>query len=165
MGNSFQVEVSESQEELQHRLRHAVTGTTKERLQMLYWLKVGAIATRQELSQRLERDESTVYRWLQRYKIGGINKLLEVKTPPGKSGLIPAKVMDKLTQRLRQPEGFKSYSQIQEWLTQEYQIVAAYKTIHKIVRYKLNAKLKVPRPRSAKAKPEVQEAFKKNFQI
>ncbi|MEH1903237.1 MAG: winged helix-turn-helix domain-containing protein [Nostoc sp.] len=91
--------------------------------------------------------------------------MLEVKTPPGKSGLIPAKVMDKLTQRLRQPEGFKSYSQIQEWLTQEHQIVAAYKTIHKIVRYKLNAKLKVPRPRSAKAKPEVQEAFKKNFQI
>ncbi|WP_442935896.1 helix-turn-helix domain-containing protein, partial [Nostoc sp.] len=29
------------------------------------------MATRQELSQRLERDESTVYRWLQRYKIGG----------------------------------------------------------------------------------------------
>ncbi|MEH1903238.1 MAG: hypothetical protein V7L04_17935, partial [Nostoc sp.] len=44
MGNSFQVEVSESREELQHRLRHAVTGTTKERLQMLYWLKVGANA-------------------------------------------------------------------------------------------------------------------------
>jgi hypothetical protein len=43
-------------------------------------------------------------------------------------------------------------------------IIAAYKTVHKIVRYKLNAKLKVPRPRSAKAKPEVQEAFKKNFQ-
>jgi hypothetical protein len=43
MGKSFQVEVGESQEELQHRLRHAVTATTKERLQMLYWIKVGAI--------------------------------------------------------------------------------------------------------------------------
>lgn len=164
MGNSFQVEVSERREQLQHRLRHAVTATTKERLQMLYWIKTKAIATRQELSSRLERDESTVYRWLQRYKQGGIDKLLEVKTPPGKSGLIPTKVMTQLTERLSQPEGFKSYSQIQEWLTQECQIVAAYKTVHKIVRYKLNAKLKVPRPRSAKAKPEVQEAFKKNFQ-
>ncbi|MCC5619105.1 helix-turn-helix domain-containing protein [Nostoc sp. CHAB 5836] len=72
MGNSFQVEVSESQEELQHRLRHALTATTKERLQMLYWIKVSAIATRQELAQRLGRDESTVYRWLQRYKQSGI---------------------------------------------------------------------------------------------
>jgi hypothetical protein len=31
------------------------------------------------------------------------------------------------------------------------------------VRYKLNAKLKVPRPHSAKGKPEVQEAFKKKL--
>ncbi len=76
MGNSFQVEVSESREQLQHRLRHAVTATTKERLQMLYWIKTKAIATRQELSQRLERDESTVYRWLQRYKGLPKNKLI-----------------------------------------------------------------------------------------
>lgn len=93
MGNSFQVQVSETQEELQHRLRHAAWATTKERLQMLYWIKTKALATREQLSQQLERDESTVYRWLQRYKQGGIDNLLEVKTPPGKSGLIPAKVM------------------------------------------------------------------------
>ena len=112
MGNQFRVEVYESSEELQHRLRHTVTATTKERLQMLYWIKVGAIATRQEVSQRLGRDESTVYRWLQRYKQGGIDALLEVKTPPGKSGLIPVKVMNQLTERLCKPEGFNSYSEI-----------------------------------------------------
>ncbi|WP_375480572.1 helix-turn-helix domain-containing protein [uncultured Nostoc sp.] len=89
MGNSFRVEVCESFEELQRRLRHAVTATTKERLQMLYWIKTGAIVTRQELSQRLGRDESTVYRWLQRYKQSGINALLEVKTPQGLPALIP----------------------------------------------------------------------------
>jgi transposase len=130
---------------------------------MLYWIKTQATAKRQELSQRLGRDESTVYRWLKRYQQGGINALLEVKAPPGKSALIPANVMSQLQERLSQPQGFKSYRQIQEWLTQECNIIVAYKTIHKIVRYQLNAKLKVPRPRSAKAKPEVQEAFKKNF--
>ncbi len=56
MGNSFQVEVSESREQLQHRLRHAVTATTKERLQMLYWIKTKAIATRQELSQPISAE-------------------------------------------------------------------------------------------------------------
>lgn len=90
--------------------------------------------------------------------------MLEVKTAPGKRALIPDTVMNQLQKRLNQPEGFKSYSQIHEWLTQECQVVVAYKTVHKIVHYKLNAKLKVPRPHSAKAKPEVQEAFKKNFQ-
>ncbi|MDZ7960029.1 MAG: helix-turn-helix domain-containing protein [Aulosira sp. DedQUE10] len=157
MGNQFRVEVRESSEELQHRLRHAVTAATKERVQMLYWVKIQAMAkptpranaTRQELSQRLGRNESTVYRWLKRYQQGGIDALLEVKTPPGKSGLIPANVMSQLHERLGQPQGFKSYRQIQEWLTQECNIIIAYKTVHKIVRYKFNAKLKVPRPRSA----------------
>lgn len=164
MGNHFRVEVGESIEELQHRLRHALTATTKERLQMLYWIKTNAIATRKELSQRLGRDCSTVYRWLKRYKQGGINTLLEIQTPPGKPGSIPEDVMNQLLERLSQPQGFKSYGQIQEWLNQECQVVVAYKTVHKIVRYKLNAKLKVPRPRSINAIPEVQEAFKKNCQ-
>jgi len=164
MGNQFRVEVRESCEELQHRLRHAATGATKERVQMLYWLKTKASATRQELSQRLGRNESTVYRWLKRYQQKGIEALLEVKTPPGKQSLVPQSVLDQLHQKLIQPEGFNSYSQIQEWLSQKCQVAVAYKTVHKIVRYKLKAKLKVPRPRSANAKPEVQEAFKKNSQ-
>jgi amino acid adenylation domain-containing protein len=66
MENSFQVEVSESREQLQHRLRHALIATTKEVLQMLYWIKTWK---RSELSQWLERTESTVYQWLQRYKL------------------------------------------------------------------------------------------------
>lgn len=164
MGNSFRVEVNESCQELRHRLRHAVTASTKERLQMLYWLKKNAIATRKELSEKLGRDQSTVYRWLKRYEKGGIEALLEVQTPPGKLSLIPPEIMNQLQERLKEPQGFKSYRQIQDWLNQEYQVVIAYKTVHKIVRYKLNAKLKVPRPQSASSKPEVQETFKKNFQ-
>lgn len=99
MGNQFRVEVKESLEELKHRLRHAVTATSKERLQMLDWIKANALATRKELSQRLERDASTVYRWLKRYQQGGIDgidALLEIKTPPGKSGRIPAPITSAL---------------------------------------------------------------------
>ncbi|MEH2010701.1 hypothetical protein [Nostoc sp.] len=68
MGNQFRVEVRESSEELQHRLRYAVTAATKERVQMQYLgSRQGrmptarfANATKQEVSQRLGRDESTV---------------------------------------------------------------------------------------------------------
>ena len=47
------------------------------------------------------------------------------------------------------------------WLNQEFGINLAYKSVHKIVRYKLKAKLKTPRPQSQKTKPQVQDAFKK----
>jgi transposase len=161
MGNKFQVKVDESIEELKHRLCHAVTSSTKERVQMLYWIKQGAIATRKELSQKIGRDESTIYRWLKKYSQGGISNLLEVKTPPGKSGKITPEIIELLTQRLSSQQGFKSYGQIQQWLNQECQVVLAYKTVHKLVRYKLQAKLKVPRPDSGKTQPEIKQAFKK----
>lgn len=164
MANHFTVQVNESQEELEHRLQRANTASSQERLQMLYWIKTKVIATRQDLAQRLGRDESTIYRWLQRYKQGGINTLLEVKTAPGKASKITTAAMEQLQKQLAKPKGFKSYGQIQRWLKRQCGVVLAYKTVHHLVRYKLKAKLKVPRPRSAKAKPAVQQAFKKNSQ-
>jgi transposase len=129
---------------------------------MLYWLKTQAVATRQELAQRLGRNESTIYRWVQRYQSGGIDALLEVKKAPGKTNHIPKDVMNQLRERLSQPQGFNSYIEVHQWLTQECEMAIAYKSVHKIVRYQLKAKLKVARPRSAKAEVKVQQTFKKN---
>ena len=112
MGNKFEVKVKESPEELKHRLHHAVTASSKERLQMLYWLRQNAIATRKELSQKLGRDESTIYRWLKRYHQGGLTNLLDVKTPPGKKSKVSQEEMNQLKERLSQPQGFKSYGEI-----------------------------------------------------
>lgn len=163
MANHFRVQVHESRDQLEHRLQRASTASSRERLQMLYWIKTKAIATRQELAQRLGRNESTVYRWLQRYAQGGIAALLEVKTAPGKASKLTPAAMEQLQRRLANPKGFKSYGQIQRWLKRQHGIVLAYKSVHHLVRYKLKAKLKVPRPRSAKASPVVQAAFKKNL--
>lgn len=164
MANHFKVDISEGQQEIEHRLNRASTAASQERLQMLYWIKTQVIATRQELAQRLGRDESTIYRWLKRYKQAGIAALLEVKTAPGKASKIPPEAMQRLREQLAKPQGFKSYAQIQQWLLQECQVDVAYKTVHQTVHYKLKAKSKVPRPRSKAAKPAVQQAFKKTFQ-
>lgn len=163
MANHFEVDVNESRAELAHRLQRASTASSRERLQMLYWIKTNAIATRQALAKQLGRNESTVYRWVQRYKQGGIDALLAVKTAPGKAPKLTPAAMAALQKRLASPTGFKSYGQIQRWLKRQHGIVLAYKSVHHLVRYKLKAKPKVPRPHSAKAKPLVQAAFKKNF--
>ncbi len=162
MANKFQAEVKESEEELKHRLHHSVTASSRERLQMLYWMKKDAIATRKELSEKLGRDESTIYRWMTRYRQGGLLSLLYVKTPPGKKSKISKEEMNRLKERLSQPQGFKSYGEIQDWIERELGLNFADKSVHKIVRYKLKAKLKTPRPQSPQAKPQVQDNFKKN---
>jgi len=68
--------------------------------------------------------------------------------------------LERLKQRLQDPQGFHSYGQIQQFAT-ELKLNIAYKTVYQLVRYRLNAKLKVPRPQSLKQHPESQSHFKK----
>lgn len=61
---------------------------SKERLQMLYWLKTGQVTSRRAIAERLGRDEATITRWLRKYKDGGYKGLLEVKHAPGKNPIV-----------------------------------------------------------------------------
>ncbi len=49
MGRSVQIEIIESEQELEKALKYATCASAKERLQMLYWLKSGQVSTRQAL--------------------------------------------------------------------------------------------------------------------
>jgi len=144
MGRPFQVKILESQEELEKALRHTTAASSKERLQILYWLKSGQVNSRQSLAELTGRDPATITRWLRKYQDGGCASLLEVK------------------QRLQQPQGFQSYGEIQQWLQSELGLSIAYKTVYQLVHYRLDAKLKVPRPQSLKQHPEGLAHFKKN---
>jgi putative transposase len=165
MANHFRVEVHESEAELRHRLGRTRLASSKERLQMLLWIKTNSIQTRQDLCQRLGRNESTIYRWVQRYYAGGIDGLLAVKTAPGAPSKIPASVVAHLQERLTSAPGFASYGEIQQWLAHQHGVSVAYRTVHELVRYKLQAKLKVPRPVSPQASETAQHTFKKNSPI
>ncbi len=79
MSRPFQIGISESQQELEKALKHATTASSKERLQMLYWLKSGQVNSRKALAELLGRDQATITRWLKKYEDGGLSGLLEVK--------------------------------------------------------------------------------------
>ena len=73
MGNKLKVKIAETAEELKQQLKKQKKGQEKERLQMLYWLKSGQVKSRQELAHRLARNESTIYRWLKKYRAVRVN--------------------------------------------------------------------------------------------
>ena len=66
----------------------------------------------------------------------------------GRPSVLPEAVQAALEERLQAPEGFASSGAIQKWLQEGYGLEVKYKTIHRIVRYQLRGKLKVPRPSS-----------------
>ena len=165
MGRRLEVEIAESQQELEKALKNASTASSKERLLLLYLLKSKQVISRQELAQLIGRDNATITRWIRKYKNEGIVGLLEVKKAPGKAPKVCGKNLERLKQRLQESRGFHSYGEIQQWLLDELGLNLAYKTVYQLVRYQLKAKLKVPRPQSLKQHPESQSNFKKNFQL
>ncbi|MHC5918092.1 MAG: helix-turn-helix domain-containing protein, partial [Nostoc sp.] len=165
MSRPFQIEIVESEEELKKCLQTVSLGNQKEKLQMLWWLKSGQVNQQQEIGKRLARDTSTVTRWLQKYKSGGLSGLLEVKKAPGAKRKIDDAAIAALQQELKTGTGFASYGAIVEWLKQEHGQDIEYATVYALVRYRLGAKLKVPRPQSHKQDEKLVSEFKKKLGI
>jgi transposase len=163
MSRRFNIAIAESEEELKKRLQTARLGNQKEKLQMLWWLKTGQVKEQQQIGERLGRDTSTVTRWLQKYRNGGLSSLLEIKKAPGASRKISDDAIAALKHELETGEGFNSYGAIVEWLEKEHGLCIEYGTVYGWVRYRLGAKLKVPRPQSYKQDEILVREFKKNL--
>jgi transposase len=162
MSRPFEIEITESEEELKKRLQIANLGNQKEKLQMLWWVKSGQVKEQQEIGKRLAKDTSTVTRWLQKYRTGGLSELLKIKKAPGAKRKIPDVAIAALKEELKTEKGFSSYGAIVQWLKKELQLDVEYATVYALVRYQLGAKLKVPRPKSYKQDEKLVSEFKKN---
>lgn len=159
------IEVKESVDELVERLRQADTPTTKERLQVLYWLKQEKPPSISAIAKAIGKHRNTLQTWLSMYRNGGMESMLEIKKSSGGVRKIPQWAEDVLLKRLQDPEhGFGSYGQVQQWLAQTLGVEAEYHAVYQMTRYRLKAKLKVARPRNNKQNPHQPEAFKKTWQ-
>ena len=131
--------------ELKHMLKREHDSRKKQRLQALYLLQSRQGSNRREVAFLLGVHRDTVGRWLRDYAQGGISALLEVYIPGGKKPTLSAEILWSLQQELILPEGFASYKEIRVWLEQRHNVSIKYKTLYNVIRYKLGAKLKVPR--------------------
>jgi transposase len=162
MARPFELAIAESEPELASLLKQNLSGIAKERVQMLWWVKSGQVTQHQELVRRLGRDGSTISRWLQKYRQGGLAALLEVKTAPGQTPIMSPAVQASLQAELAKASGFSSYGAIVDWLKQHHNLDMEYGTVYDWVHNRWGAKLKAPRPRSTKQSEARVSDFKKN---
>ncbi len=138
--------IHESADELKHRLKQERHPARQQRLHALYLLASGQARFRQEVATLLGVDRNTIGRWLAQYERGGLDALLAVYIPAGKRKPLTPAQLAQLQQALAAPAGFASYGAIRQWLADTCGVQLSYNAVHKLVRYKLRAKLKVPRP-------------------
>ena len=151
---------------LENRLKLEKDFRRKPRLHMLYLLKSGSCQTRLEVAETLAIHRNTIGHWLKRYEHGGLNALMTIEEPGAKPGqkTLPQEAMDSLKERLKEESGFRSYGEIQMWLFQTHRLEVNYKTVYRIVRYDMKAKLKVPRKSHKKKNEQEVEDFKENVE-
>src|SRR3712207_1842046 len=137
---------AESADDLKARLIKERHQAKRARLHALYLLASEQEHSRLEVAALLGVDRNTVGRWLTTYRHGGLPALLAVYVPAGKRKPLAPDQLQRLQQALAQPPGFGSCGAVQQWITDTFGVQLSYNATRKLVRYKLGAKLKVPRP-------------------
>lgn len=155
------IAVAESAESLRALMKKQKIVLSYAKLQALYLIKIQAAETIRYLAVMMGRSESTIYYWLGLYREGGLSLLLEEPPKTGRPKKLNIETVAKIQQELSDPEGFVSYREIQLWILACLNLEISYSTVHRIVRYELQSKLKVPRPIHEKQSVGVVEVFQK----
>ena len=143
--------ITESAAELQRRMHREQDGKKRQRLHALYLAASGQARHRQDIAALLGVHRHSVAAWFEAYAAGGVDHALcyQVSTPPGHRRMTDT-ALRALQAKLQAPKGFAGYDQIRVWLAEEHQVTLSYSSVHALVRYKLRAKPKRPRPSHAK---------------
>jgi len=147
--------ITESAAELQRRMHRETDGKKRQRLHALYLVASGQARHRQDIAALLGVHRHSVAAWFDAYAAGGLDQALhyQVSTPPVHRRITDT-AFTALQDKLKEPKGFAGYNQIRTWLAEEYQVTLSYSSVHALVRYKLRAKPKRPRPSHAKKAPQ-----------
>jgi transposase len=156
-------EIRESAEELAAQLQSETNPIFKERLQVLYLMKLPNPMSISSIANVVGKHRGTLQRWLSIYQAKGLSGLLCVKQSPGRPPVIPAWAVKRLRQELTEVHRFSSYGAIQQWLADTLGVEAEYRTVHELVRYRLKAKLKAARPVHTKQNAAALEGFKQTL--
>ena len=137
--------ITESVEELKTLLKKSKNTTEKDRVQMLYLLKSGTVKNRTEVADSIGKSTKTIGQWLSKYEEGGIDKLLQRRYAPGRQPYMTPSQLETLLAKLNDPDGFRSYVEIHQYVKETFEVAIGYKAIYALVHDKWGAKLKVPR--------------------
>jgi putative transposase len=143
--------ITESAEELQQRMKREPDVKKRQRLHALYLAASGQARHRKDIATLLGVHRHSVASWFEAYAQGGLAQALtyRVSTPPVHRRITETAVQA-LQVQLTDPRGFAGYEQIRRWLAEAHQVHVSYSSVHALVRYKLHAKPKRPRPSHAK---------------
>lgn len=133
-------------------------------LQMLILLKSNGQLTKMALSGQTGSSDKSIQTWRTQYLQGGVAAVLRERRGGKKKAAITAAAHQQLAARLNNPkEGFRTFTDIQQWLLDEWGIAMRYHAVNKYVKRKFGARPKVGRKSHVQKSAADEAVFKKPF--
>jgi putative transposase len=142
--------IKENEEGIRELLKSSQGVKRQNRLQALYLIVTKQAKSRNRVSKMLGFNRNTISEWFSLYETGGIEKLLDIYKPSGAKAKITDAVKEEIRAILQTEKGFRTYKEVHQLVVKKHQIKVSYRAVHNVVRYKLAAKLKSPRPSNPK---------------
>lgn len=142
--------IKETAEEIRELLKNELQVRKQNRLQALYLVVKKEAKSRGKVAEMLGFNRNSISKWFKLYEAGGLEKLLDIYKPKGAKPKIPKAAIEEIKQKLATEKGFRTYKEIHELVVNKYGVKVVYSGVHHLVRYKLEAKAKVPRPANPK---------------
>jgi transposase len=160
---NYQERIEDTVTELKIIMSQQRTVTNRQKVQALYLLKSGLSQSITDVAELVGVHRITVQRWFKQYSEGGLSSLLKLGQSTGRPRAISSEIIAGISTKINSEScEFKSYKEIAKWVEENYQVSVKYQTLHKQIRYRMKAKLKVPRRLSNKKDPAAAIEFKKN---
>jgi transposase len=163
MSKALTILVKESIAELK-QLHKAQSLFLRPRVLMLLEIKKSEKPlSKNELAAIVGANHNTIQRWRKLYQSGGLSALLEHQRG-GKRREVITPVMHKAIEKklTNAKEAFHSFTQLQQWVDQNYLKGIKYVTLNAYVKKHFGAKLKVARKSHVNKSEEAVKNFKKN---
>lgn len=133
---------------------------SSKRLDCLILLKSGFYTDLKDLSTDLCISLSTVRRWLNKYRLLGLDEYLKKDMRKRSSSIITPEIHDGLKSRLEDPlNSFNGFWDAQQWVNETYGVQVNYKTLWSYITDKLSGRIKVPRKSNIKKDKEAEAEF------
>ena len=142
--------IKETAEEIRMMLKNESLVKRQNRLQALYLIVTQEARSRTKISKVLGFNRNTISEWMRLYEEQGLEKMLEIYRPSGAKAKISEAAVAEIEEILATEKGFRTYREIHQMVVKKHKIDIKYAAVHKLVRYKLEAKAKSPRPSNPK---------------
>jgi transposase len=162
MGKIASLDISESLIELKELVSKQTTLKGEKRVKSLIYIKTKKFKTRQEVAASIGVHIRTLERWVETYKLFGIDQMISDKPKNKQSKIITSEIHLGLSQRVNDPlNPFLGYWDAQIWVNETYGIEIKYQRIREYLKQHFKTKLKSPRKSHYKKNVEAEKAFSK----